>query len=156
MSLPSPETALFHGEPAYRVAVQVPEADEARLRAAILAADSLKYGDYDSVTFTTQPGIQRYRSLGTGRNAPSGGVVEVPCAELAFLVPRDPAVLTQVLQAIHQVHPYEEPVVVVTEALRTRHVPGSVEDNPNKFWNRPEADWVPGDLRTAGPAGDKS
>ena len=151
-----PETSLFRSETVYRVAVQVPEADEPRLREAILAADALLFGNYDSVTFTTQPGTQRYRSLGTGRNAPTGGVVEVPCVELAFLAPHDPAVLTQVLQAIHQAHPYEEPVVVVTEALRTMHVPGSVEDNPNKFWNRPEAGWVPGDLRTAGPAGDKS
>lgn len=146
MQLPPLVSDRFYTESGLHVRVQVPESREAALRSAILSATALQYGDYDSVTFTTAPGTQRYRSCGTGRNAATPDVVDVPCVELTFFLENDVSA-AQVIEAIYADHPYEEPVILVQPCLRTRHIRGMDEDNPNRFWNRPGEDWVPGALR---------
>ena len=50
------------------------------------------------------------------------------------------------VEAMISAHPYEEPVIQLVEATRTRHVPGQDEGNPNRFWNRSDTEmpeWVP-------------
>ncbi|MCB1395486.1 MAG: hypothetical protein H6898_15925 [Rhodobacter sp.] len=134
-------TPRFTTQTGYRVTVEIPEPEALRLLAAIEAADPLIWGDYDRVSFTSTPGVQRFRALGTGRNAATENRVSVPCVEVRFFVSE--GAVEAVLDAIHEAHPYEEPVVLVERCLRTLHVRGSDEDNPNRFWNRPAADWVP-------------
>lgn len=130
-------------EKGFRIAVQTPETDTDRLLDAVQAADPLTWGDYDLVSFTAALGVQRYRSLGTGRNVATAGRVEVPCVEISFVIAHDQVRLKAVLTAIHDAHPYEEPVVIITEAMRTLHIRGTGEDNPSRFWNRETADWLP-------------
>lgn len=137
------ETSRFTAEDGLRITVQVPD-DRARvLMQAILAVEPLKYGDYDRVAFRTAPGMQQFRSLGSGRNTATEAEVEVPCVELSVFVPDDGARVERILRAIYDAHPYEEPVIFVAPCLRTLHIRGTDEDNPNRFWNRPAEDWVP-------------
>jgi hypothetical protein len=70
-------------------------------------------------------------------------VVEVPCVELSFFLSHDEPKAVQVLKSIYSSHPYEEPVVLVESCLRTLHIRGMDEDNPNRFWNCETEDWVP-------------
>lgn len=142
-----PETGRFVTEDGVRITVQVPKARAQAVVDAVLSCDPLRYGDYDSVTFQGAPGIQTFRSLGSGRNAASDGVVKVACVEVSFFLGDDAAALTQVLTAIYAAHPYEEPVIFVQPCLRSLHVRGMDEDNPNRFWNRPADDWVPEPFR---------
>lgn len=111
----------------------------------------LVWGDYDHVAFESQPGRQHFRSLPGGRNAPTAAAVEVPCVELAFFLPADPPLAARVIEALYDAHPYEEPVILLTDCVRTLHIRGLDEDNPARFWNRPNADWVPEGHRS-GPA----
>ena len=148
MPLPNLDNDRFHAEPGLRIIVQVPEAEAERLRAAILAEDALGWGDYDRVSFESLPGQQHFRSLGTGRNAATGDTVAVACVELSFFLAAERAI--PVLRAIYAAHPYEEPVVFVQACVRTRHIRGRDEDNPNRFWNRPAGDWVPAEHRSDG------
>ena len=53
----------------------------------------------------------------------------------------------QVLRSIYASHPYEEPVVFVETCVRTLHIRGVDEDNPNRFWNNEAEDWVPEEHR---------
>jgi hypothetical protein len=55
--------------------------------------------------------------------------------------------LERLIGAIYAAHPYEEPVILVSAGVRTRHITGIDEDNPNRFWNRPTEDWVPTEHR---------
>lgn len=137
----------FHTALCHHITVQTPDAHVVRLLAAIATVDPLRWGEYDQVSFTTTPGQQRFRTLPTARNAATGGVEAVACVELSFVLPAD-ADLHGMLTAICAAHAYEEPVIIVTQALRTLHNRGTDEDNPNKFWNRPAEDWLPQAHRT--------
>ncbi|MGJ8572934.1 MAG: hypothetical protein ACSHXI_19795 [Hoeflea sp.] len=147
MSLPVLETKRFTQENGYRITVQSPDQSVPKIMEHILAEATLKYGDYDSVTFKTAAGVQQFRSLGSGRNAATKTVVEVPCVELSFFLESNEALVTRVIEAVYAAHPYEEPVVFVEACLRTVHIRGLDEDNPNRFWNAAPADWVPKEHR---------
>ncbi|KAA0912909.1 hypothetical protein [Aquicoccus porphyridii] len=147
MTLPKLDNDRFVPEEGLRIIVQVPDTHAQRIVNAVLTEDALKYGDYDSVTFQTTPGTQKFRSLGSGRNSGTEKVVEVPCVELSFFLGGDDAKAVRVLKAIYTSHPYEEPVVFVVQCIRTLHIRGMDEDNPNRFWNSDAEDWVPEEHR---------
>jgi len=143
---PALETVRFETESGFLLTVEVPEERADAVLAAIISTAPLTWGDYDQVAFRSSLGRQQFRSLPAGRNAATAGVVEVPCQRLSCFLPA--AVdLTAVLEAVYHAHPYEEPVLLVTPTLRTLHVRGVDENNPNRFWNRPAADWVPAEHR---------
>lgn len=126
----------------HHIRVQTPELHVVRLLAAVLTVDPLVWGDYDQVSFTTAAGLQRFRTLPGARNRATGEAESVPCVELSFVVPEQ-ADLAAILTALAEAHAYEEPVIVVTSAVRTLHHRGTGEDAPNRFWNQPAEDWVP-------------
>jgi len=132
----------FEIERGFEIAVQVPEPHAEPLLEAIQQKHLMPYGHYDQVSFQTQPGRQRFRSLPGGRNAASDGPLEVSCVEVSFFVGSEERV-REVVEAIYAHHPYEEPVIFVRPVHRTLHRSGVDEDNPRKFWNRDAEDWVP-------------
>ena len=137
----------FTTEGGYVVLFQVP-ADAAQTTCAhILSVHAMGYGDYDSVHFQTALGRQTFRALGQGRNVATKDIVHVDCVEGSFYCSLDR--LEPVLRAIYHAHPYEEPVVYVLPALRTLHIRGMDEHNPNRFWNQKTPDWVPAEHRTS-------
>ncbi len=147
MTLPKLDNDRFGPEEGLRVIVQVPDTHAQRIVNAVLTEDTLKYGDYDSVTYQTVPGTQQFRSLGSGRNTATEKVVEVPCVELSFFLSGDEVKAVQILKTIYASHPYEEPVVFVYPCVRTLHIRGVDEDNPNRFWNSDANGWVPEEHR---------
>lgn len=140
--MPTFETDRFTTEQGLRITVQVPEMHVRERLDAVCAESALAHGDYDHVSFTTAPGVQRFRSSGRGRNAATTGAVEVPCMELSFFLP-DNGIAADVVKTIYARHPYEEPVIYVQPCVRTLHIRGLDEDNPNRFWNRETLAWVP-------------
>lgn len=147
MTLPNLSTQRFIPEHGFRISLQVPQTHTQIILDTITQIIPLKYGDYDQVSFTTALGTQQFRSLGTGRNAPTQTAVSVPCAELSVFIENDEPLLAGVIDAIYNAHPYEEPVIFVTTCLRAQHIRGLDEDNPNRFWNSPTPDWVPSEHR---------
>jgi len=147
MPFPELKNDRFTPRPSLRVTVQVPETHLQKIVEAVITKDALKYGDYDCVTFKTARGVQQFRSLGTGRNVKTERAVEVPCCELSFFLEHDETIAIGVLKAIYNAHPYEEPVIALTPCIRTLHIRGRDEDNPNRFWNSVSQDWVPEEHR---------
>ncbi len=147
MWIPNLDDDRFGINSGLQVVVQIPPAHVQEVLDAVTQIDSLVYGDYDSVSYCTGSGTQRFRSLGTGRNAKTSDAVQVPCIELSFFLNGDDDLTVQVLKAIYWAHPYEEPVIFLTPCIRTLHVRGLDEDNPNRFWNRKLRDWVPEEHR---------
>jgi len=137
------KSSRFRVQAGHRVVVQVPQQDAARVLDAVLEQDALVYGDYDRVAFVTCPGVQQFRSLSGGRNSATEEAVTVPCVELSFFTDAEATRLELIISMIYHAHPYEEPVVHVMAAARALHLRGVDEDNPNRFWNRPDAGWVP-------------
>ncbi|WP_211201592.1 hypothetical protein [Rhodobacter sp. NTK016B] len=147
MTLPKIDSKRFTTETGLRITVQVPESYVQKIVDAVVSEDRLKYGDYDSVSWRSAPGIQQFRSLGGGRNTPAETAVTVPCVELSFFLSGDEAGAARVIETLYTVHPYEEPVIFVTPCMRMLHIRGLDEDNPNRFWNNPPEAWVPEDHR---------
>ena len=126
-----------------RILVQCPAEALPRVQAAVLACDPLAHGDYDRVSFSSAAGVQSFRALGGGRNRATTDTVTVDCLEWQIFTTAQDAALDALLCAIYDTHPYEEPVIHLIPAQRCRHRRGMDEDNPNRFWNRETADWVP-------------
>ena len=147
MIFPDLTNDRFTTENGLLITIQIPTINIAELKAAILEITDLKYGDYDSVTFETEVGKQSFRSLGSGRNIQTANIVSVPCSEVSFFIENDAELTRNVLTAIYNIHPYEEPVILVTPTLRTLHIRGKDENNPNRFWNKKTAEWVPKEHR---------
>jgi len=77
-------------------------------------------------------------------------IVQVPVSHaqrIAFFLGTDEAKAVQVIKSIYSTHPYEEPVVFVESCVRTLHIRGVDENNPNRFWNNEPEDWVPDEHR---------
>lgn len=147
MTLPTLDNDRFVPENGLRIIVQVPETHAQGIIGAVLVDEILRYGDYDCVAYRTAAGVQQFRSLGSGHNAATEKVVEVPCVEVSFFIGSDEARAVAVLRAIYSAHPYEEPVIFVEPCVRTLHIRGMDEDNPNRFWNNEAEDWVPDEHR---------
>lgn len=115
--------------PVYLVSVEVPRDNKhpQKVTDAILAHDPLQYGDgYDQVAWESAVGIERYRTLpGTNPTVGTEGYrSSIPSIKLTFMLPRGGqgrrAHLQKVLNAIVAAHPWEEPVICVSEARATR------------------------------------
>ena len=55
--------------------------------------------------------------------------------EVAFQLPKDPDLLERVIEAIFQVHSYQEPTITVGEVLVSRSKGLDDSQNPHRWWN---------------------
>lgn len=125
----------FRLERVYVVTAHVPNPEVEKVLEAVTAAVPLDYGFYDRVAFLDAPGLEQYR----GREGSKGGASEksgrTATTRVSFSIPRDAQALAKVLAAIRRVHSYEEPVIYVHEAWRSRTTDRD-EGNPNRWWNQ--------------------
>ncbi len=126
----------------YLVRVQVPSNDVTAVLAAITRVCRLKYGRYEQVAFRYNSGTQQFKPL-EGSKSGETELIYVPSDEVSFTVPKENNSIRQVVEAIFESHPYEEPVILISEIMSTRFKYNIASDNPNKWWNRPDLDWVP-------------
>jgi hypothetical protein len=121
-------------ERAYLVSVHVPSVSVDKILQALSAAVGLEYGKYDQVAYIDAEGVEQYRPL-AGSKAGAQQTVTTPSRVVTVSVVHDAAVLQKAVDAITRVHPYEEPVIYVTEGWRSRSTAAD-EKNPNRWWNQ--------------------
>lgn len=125
----------FRLERVYVVTVHIPNQEVEKVLAAVTAADPLDYGFYDQVAYLDAPGLEQYRP----REGSKGGVQDKagrsPTTRVSFSIPRNAEALAKVFTAIRHVHSYEEPVIYIHEAWRSRTTARD-ESNPNRWWNQ--------------------
>lgn len=125
----------FRLERVYVVTVHIPNAEVEKVLEAVTAAVPLDYGFYNQVAFLDAPGLEQYR----GREGSKGGAYDKagrsPTTKVSFSIPRESDSLAKVLAAIRHTHSYEEPVIYVHEAWRSRTTDRD-ENNPNRWWNQ--------------------
>jgi hypothetical protein len=135
------ETVSVRMEAMLQVSVQAPPEDVERIMAAVAALNPLVMGKYDSNAFQSAGGIERYRPL---EGAAAGAETEVRkrpgVVQIAFHLPRDPGLLEKVIEAIFQVHSYQEPLISVADVLVSRSKGLDDKDNPHRWWNT-TGDW---------------
>src|SRR5690242_3958451 len=115
------ETVSVRMEAMLEVSVQAPAEDVERIMAAVSALNPLVMGKYDSNAFQSAGGIERYRPL---EGAAAGAETEIRkrpgVVQVAFHLPKEPGLLEQVIEAIFQVHSYQEPLITVHDVLVSR------------------------------------
>jgi hypothetical protein len=135
------ETVSVRMEAMLQVSVQAPVEDVERIMAAVGALNPLVMGRYDSNAFQSADGIERYRPL---EGAAAGAETEIRkrpgVVQVAFHLPKDPGLLQQVIEAIFQVHSYQEPLITVQDVLVSRSKGLDDKDNPHRWWNT-TGDW---------------
>ena len=99
--------------------VQIPSDDVPRVLNAIAKATSLRYGNYERVSFRCCQGMQQYKPL-AGSKTGEAELVNILSDEISFTVPRHAKTITAVIDALFESHPYEEPVILIQDVMSTR------------------------------------
>lgn len=106
----------------YRIKVYVIEDCVEKVLSAVQRVTSLKYGNYDGVSWSSHPGIERCTPR-EGSNT-WGGTIDAPFSiasvQVEFSIPRDKQLLSQVVEMIFETHPWDEPVISIFESTETR------------------------------------
>jgi hypothetical protein len=135
------ETSSVHMESMLLLRFQAPEADVERIMAAVLALTPLIVGSYDSNAYQSAGGVERYRPR---EGAVAGVEAETRkrpgVVEVSFRLPVDQKLLADIVEAIFQVHCYQEPFITVEPILASRAKGLDDSKNPHRWWNT-TGDW---------------
>ena len=136
------ETKSVRMERLLLVHVFMPEEDVERIMKHVCEIDPLAQGfKYDSNAFQTASGVERYRPLeGAAAGAEKDVRQRSGVVEVMFELADDQALLEQVVEAVFQVHSYQEPVIRIEEILSSRSKGLDDKDNPHRWWNT-SGDW---------------
>jgi len=135
------ETRSVRMESMLLLTLQAPAADVERIMARVVEITPLAMGAYDRNAYQSAAGIERYRPLA---GAAAGAEEEVRrrpgTVEVSFELPDDRSTVEAVIEAVFQVHSYQEPVIRVQEVLTCRSRGLDDRLNPNRWWNT-TGDW---------------
>ncbi|MCW6510323.1 hypothetical protein [Lichenifustis flavocetrariae] len=135
------ETYSVTMRPLLLMTVQTPVEDVERIMAAVTAITPLVMGAYDSNAFVSGPGTERYRPL---EGAAAGAEADIRSrpgvVEVSFELPDDRDLTEKVVEAVFQVHSYQEPVIRLQSILASRSKGHDDRKNPNRWWNT-TGDW---------------
>ena len=122
--------------------VQTPDEDVNRIMEAVVAIDPLAMTQaYDSNAFVSAPGTERYRPREGAVAGKEEAVRERPgVVRLIFEVTGDAEGLKRLVEAIFQIHAYQEPIIRIAEYLTARSRGRDDSANPYRWWNR-GGDW---------------
>lgn len=127
--------------PVWTLEIQTVPQDTDRILDAVMQVYPLGYGRYQRnasisalgrETAQPEPGSTTTTHV---EGFESGTTETYPMVELKISVPRDRTILAAVMDAILDVHHYEEPVIFVREDWVSRAAYDPNSTNPNRWWN---------------------
>lgn len=135
------DTRPIEMQPMWLVMFQAPEEDVDRVFEAITKVAPLAQGKTDRNGYRAPGGWEYYRPReGTPTGAEEDTRRRPNVDEMRFFIPRDDSLLNAVIEAIYEFHSYYEPVITVTEVLRSQCKGLDDKDNPHRWWNK-GGDW---------------
>ena len=135
------DTRPIEMQPMWLVMFQAPEEDVDRIFEAVVEVAPLRQGNTDRNGYRAPSGVEYYRPReGTPTGAEEDARRRPDVDEMRFFIPRDPDLLNAVIEAIYSVHSYYEPVITVTEVLRSQCKGLDDSDNPHR-WRNKSGDW---------------
>ncbi len=141
------ETPSVRMERRYLLTLQAPADDLPRLMAEVVKITPLTMGSYDRNAYQSADGVEWYRPLEGAAAGPEQEIRKRPgIVEFSFELPGDHALVEEVIEALFQVHSYQEPVIRLQPILASRSKGLDDRANPNRWWN------TTGDWKTAAPA----
>ena len=135
------DTRPIEMQPMWLIMFQAPKEDVDRIFEAIAEVAPLDQGKTDRNGYRAPAGVEYYRPReGTPTGAEEDTRHRPGVDEMRFYLPRDTKALNAVIEAIYEVHSYYEPVITVTEVLRSQCKGLDDKNNPHRWWNK-EGDW---------------
>ena len=105
----------------------------------------LTQGPYDNCLFVRDCGYQRFRAMEGSHAGDEGTIQHTAAHQIVFSLPCDPELLSKAFDVIFAVHVNEEPTIRIQEVWGSRSKLLDDKDNPNRYWNRPDARQLHGD-----------
>ena len=127
--------------PVWTLEIQTLPEDTDRILDAVMQVHPLGYGRYQrnaSISATGRETAQPEPGSTTTTHVDgfeAGGTETYPMVELKISIERDTSILAKVMDAILEVHHYEEPVIFLREDWSSRAAYAPTNDNPNRWWN---------------------
>ena len=128
-------------EPVWTLEIQTLPEDTDRILDAVMQVHPLGYGRYQRNASISAPGRETAQpepgsTTTTHVSGFTAGSTETyPMVELKISVERDVDVLARVMDAVLDVHHYEEPVIFLREDWVSRSAYDPSSDNPHRWWN---------------------
>ncbi len=126
------------------IAIQTPVDGVKPLVNALSARIPLVQGHYDQCLYVTGPGQQRFHALEGSHAGLENGAQSTAAVEVTFSIPQDTELLDRVFETVFEVHCNEDPTIRIMETWGSRSDYLNDCDNPNRYWNRPEAQAIHG------------
>ena len=108
----------------------------------------LVWGPYDNSMYINGSGLQRFRALEGSHAGSEGTVQQTAASQIIIAIPPDSELLAKTFNVIFEVHVNEEPGIIVEEVWASRSKLIG-EDNPNRYWNRDDAEQMHGEAITS-------
>lgn len=105
---------------------------------------SLTQGPYDCCSYTNGGGAQRFRCLEGSHAGNEGTIQQTAASQIVVSIPQDMALLQSLFESVFKHHVNEEPTIRIQEAFGSRSKLLDDKDNPNRYWNRNDADTLHG------------
>lgn len=127
--------------PVFTLEIQTPIDDVDKILDAVIEVYPLGYGRYQrnasisAEAMETAKPEENSTTTAHAKGYEMGQVETYPMVELKISVERDLAILEKVMNAIHYVHHYEEPVIFLREDWVSRASYKLNNKNPNRWWN---------------------
>lgn len=121
------------------ITIDTPTGGVAAVLSAIEEKLTIKQGPYDCCSFVRENGYQRFRALAGSHAGAEGTVQQTPASQIVISIPPEQDLLSELFEVIFAVHVNEEPTIRVQQAWGCRSKLLDDKDNPNRYWNRPDA-----------------
>ncbi len=141
MTLQAYKAKSGHFVPVWTLEIQTPIEDVDKILDAIMAVYPLAYGRYQRNASVSAQGLETAQPEAGSTTTThvsdyvAGNTETYPMVELKISIERDLVVLEKVMDVIHYVHHYEEPVIFLREDWASRAAYNPSSDNPNRWWN---------------------
>jgi len=128
----------------WRITIQCPTAGVELLTKALGRDLPLQQGAYDNCLYVRGNGHQQFRALEGSHAGDEGTIQSTESSEIVFTITADPKLLKLAFDVIFTYGVQEEPTVSVEEVWGSRSKYLDDKDNPNRYWNRPDAEKIHG------------
>ncbi len=106
----------------------------------------LVQGPYDNCMYVREKGYTRFRALEGSHAGAERTIQKTPACQIVISIPPDQELLKKAFDVIFSVHVNEEPTIRVEEVWGSRSKFLDDKDNPNRYWNRPDAEQLHGEV----------
>jgi len=128
----------------WRVTVQCPVGGVAVLLSALGRQLPLMQGSYDNCLYVRPAGYQTFRALEGSHAGNEDTIQTTKSDEIVFTIPPDLSLLRKAFDVIFTFGVQEDPTIHIEQIWGSRSKYLDDKNNPNRYWNRPDADEIHG------------